>query len=342
MFVSAWGSGGGFPSDAHYENAAGSSQKPLDQSRFLSSDPLMPQSASSPSSSTLPRLKELLAVVRTLQETGCQNPWSDERRSSLLSSFHRLLCARSTALLDLSSSRTLGMIGAKSPHQRRICNPVLTEPPRPWVTLGHPRFASALPPLWRESEEPYGVAARIGSHPDSPGIAVLEPNLPQGELTAVLQLVAPAFEILLRRERARDWWEDHVNTLASSLPSPVIIREADEEEGSGLESEEGGVEVELDGRPLGLPRHLLHLPPSHPEGLRLPSPETLVRLYDLTEKEAETTLLLAKGYSTKALARAQGVSWHTARGRVERCRRKLGVSKRTRILPRIMADATVE
>ena len=68
----------------------------------------------------------------------------------------------------------------------------------------------------------------------------------------------------------------------------------------------------------------------------MPSEEEMQGAFGLSPREAEACRLLAGGMSTKALAKYQDVSWHTARGRVERCRKKLGVSRRTEILPRLL------
>lgn len=57
---------------------------------------------------------------------------------------------------------------------------------------------------------------------------------------------------------------------------------------------------------------------------------TLQGRFGLTTREAEVAVLLARGLSTKAIALDLDISWHTARGHVERAMRKLDVRSRSR------------
>lgn len=66
-------------------------------------------------------------------------------------------------------------------------------------------------------------------------------------------------------------------------------------------------------------------------GPRLPDPEVLVESHDLTPREAEVALLLARGASDRALARELEISWHTARVHVRNVLGKLGLSSRAAV-----------
>lgn len=63
-------------------------------------------------------------------------------------------------------------------------------------------------------------------------------------------------------------------------------------------------------------------------GPRLPEPEVLTESHDLTPREAEVALLLARGASDRAVARELGISWHTARAHVRNVLGKLELSSR--------------
>jgi DNA-binding CsgD family transcriptional regulator len=60
----------------------------------------------------------------------------------------------------------------------------------------------------------------------------------------------------------------------------------------------------------------------------------------LTARESEVVVLLARGMSTKAIARELAISWHTTRGHVERTMRKLGVGSRSQIAALLMSDTS--
>jgi DNA-binding CsgD family transcriptional regulator len=68
----------------------------------------------------------------------------------------------------------------------------------------------------------------------------------------------------------------------------------------------------------------------------LPSLELLRARFELTEREGEVALLLCEGLSTKRIAGRLDLSWHTARGHVERCLRKLDVSSRSQVAFRVL------
>jgi DNA-binding CsgD family transcriptional regulator len=70
----------------------------------------------------------------------------------------------------------------------------------------------------------------------------------------------------------------------------------------------------------------------------LPTIGTLRRTFGLSEREGQVARLLARGYPTKGIARQLGVSWHTARGHVERVLRKLGVTSRAHVIHRIVHE----
>jgi DNA-binding CsgD family transcriptional regulator len=57
----------------------------------------------------------------------------------------------------------------------------------------------------------------------------------------------------------------------------------------------------------------------------------------LTSREREVAVLLARGLSTKAIARDIGVSWCTARNHVARTMRKLGVSSRAQVAAMVVS-----
>lgn len=74
-----------------------------------------------------------------------------------------------------------------------------------------------------------------------------------------------------------------------------------------------------------------------PPGLTFPpNPKELVARFGLTERECEVVLHLSQGHSTKRISREMGVTWHTARGYVERSLKKLGVTSRAQVLPRLL------
>jgi DNA-binding CsgD family transcriptional regulator len=65
---------------------------------------------------------------------------------------------------------------------------------------------------------------------------------------------------------------------------------------------------------------------------RLPSISGLRTSHGLSRREAEVARFLAQGLPTKSIARELGVSWHTARGYVEKVLRKLNVSSRGQVI----------
>ncbi len=67
----------------------------------------------------------------------------------------------------------------------------------------------------------------------------------------------------------------------------------------------------------------------------LPTLSRLRETFGLSTREAQATRLLARGRSTKGIARELDISWHTARGHVERVYRKLDISSRGEVLARI-------
>jgi DNA-binding CsgD family transcriptional regulator len=68
----------------------------------------------------------------------------------------------------------------------------------------------------------------------------------------------------------------------------------------------------------------------------LPDAPELARRFKLTPREIEVTLLLARGFSTKAVARDLEITWHTARRHVENTLKKLEVSSRAKVMDRIL------
>ena len=66
-------------------------------------------------------------------------------------------------------------------------------------------------------------------------------------------------------------------------------------------------------------------------GPPLPEAGDLEEDLGLTPREAEVALLLARGKSDKAVARALGISWHTARTHARNLFAKLGISSRAEI-----------
>lgn len=79
--------------------------------------------------------------------------------------------------------------------------------------------------------------------------------------------------------------------------------------------------------PAGEPSILIQL-----ESLRrVPQPETIEERYGLTPREAAVALLLAEGYSDKAVAKELDISWHTARTHAKRVLGKLEISSRAEI-----------
>lgn len=67
------------------------------------------------------------------------------------------------------------------------------------------------------------------------------------------------------------------------------------------------------------------------EGPTLPAPEELVERHGLSARQAEVALLLARGYSDKAVARRLDVSWHTARTHARNVLEKLELSSRAEV-----------
>jgi DNA-binding CsgD family transcriptional regulator len=65
----------------------------------------------------------------------------------------------------------------------------------------------------------------------------------------------------------------------------------------------------------------------------------LQRRFKLTARELEVAQLLADGLSTKAMARELDVSWHTARGHIERTMRKLAVRSRSQAAALVLGIA---
>ena len=65
----------------------------------------------------------------------------------------------------------------------------------------------------------------------------------------------------------------------------------------------------------------------------------LIDRYALTPREAAAARLLARRHSTAEIARALGISAHTARHHVERVLAKLGVRSRTEAAEKLAAEA---
>lgn len=63
----------------------------------------------------------------------------------------------------------------------------------------------------------------------------------------------------------------------------------------------------------------------------LPQPEAIEERYGLTPREAAVALLLAEGYSDKAVAKDLGISWHTARTHAKNVFAKLEITSRAEI-----------
>lgn len=63
----------------------------------------------------------------------------------------------------------------------------------------------------------------------------------------------------------------------------------------------------------------------------LPRPKTIGERYGLTPRETAVAMLLAEGYSDKAVARELDISWHTARTHAKRVLGKLEISSRAEI-----------
>ncbi len=68
-----------------------------------------------------------------------------------------------------------------------------------------------------------------------------------------------------------------------------------------------------------------------------PSVPEVTRRWPLTRREAQTALLLARGYPTKNVAKEMDISWHTARGYVDRVLRKLEVRSRAAVGPILLS-----
>lgn len=69
------------------------------------------------------------------------------------------------------------------------------------------------------------------------------------------------------------------------------------------------------------------------------SPPTHSRLQTalgLSPRESQVAMLLARGLSTKAIAKELEVSWHTARGHVTRVLKKIGVGSRREVMRKVM------
>jgi len=73
-----------------------------------------------------------------------------------------------------------------------------------------------------------------------------------------------------------------------------------------------------------------------PTSRRLPETAELASRFNLTDRESEVALLLCRGLSTKKIAARLDVSWHTARGHVERCLKKLDASSRAQVPLRVL------
>lgn len=71
-------------------------------------------------------------------------------------------------------------------------------------------------------------------------------------------------------------------------------------------------------------------------GPAFPSVQEISRRWPLTPREAQAALLLARGYPTKKVAKEMDISWHTARGYVERVLRKLKVRSRAAVGPHLL------
>lgn len=74
-------------------------------------------------------------------------------------------------------------------------------------------------------------------------------------------------------------------------------------------------------------------------GPRLPGAEDLVESHGLTPREAEVARLLARGHTDRAVARALGVSWHTARTHTRNLFTKLGISSRAEVALALLRPA---
>ena len=65
------------------------------------------------------------------------------------------------------------------------------------------------------------------------------------------------------------------------------------------------------------------------------NPVALARLYGLTAAQSRVAYLIAKGLTSKAIARALDISPHTVRRHTERVMSKLGVSSRRAVANRL-------
>jgi DNA-binding CsgD family transcriptional regulator len=72
-----------------------------------------------------------------------------------------------------------------------------------------------------------------------------------------------------------------------------------------------------------------------PERRRVPDAGRLRDRFSLTPREAQVANLLALGNSNRQLARALGISEHTARRHTERVLSKLGVTSRAQVAAKL-------
>ncbi|GMV07102.1 MAG: hypothetical protein AMXMBFR53_33770 [Gemmatimonadota bacterium] len=96
--------------------------------------------------------------------------------------------------------------------------------------------------------------------------------------------------------------------------------------GDGAVPALGALQPALDAALRGLAR----------EASRLPAPEELRARFDLTPREAEVALLVARGASEKRVARTLGISPHTARHHTEKVFAKLGVGARGQVAAAVL------
>lgn len=225
-------------------------------------------------------------------------------------------------------------------------------PPRPWFVLPDPDVGRLMDP---EMQGEHGLAVYLGPRPRPTILALLSPS-PSDDLFWAVELTAPALQLHEREQTRSVWWEAHVQSIAASLPYPAAVVDEDGmlvgsssplSTGASDIGVRGSVQLNRgprDGNLLWLCGEVAGLPArgvvwSDEFAPSLPAESDLQELFGLSPKEVEACRLLAQGASTKALAKHQEVSWHTARGRVEQCRKKLGVSRRSEILPRLLEVA---
>jgi DNA-binding CsgD family transcriptional regulator len=185
---------------------------------------------------------------------------------------------------------------------------------------------------------------RLHQHCADPGLhgagGLIEPEAPPpcltGEraglvsfwnrLAAPVAVCAPSGAILYTNPPLRRLLQHGCGHLAAAVRCLAArVRHADVEE----EVEGAGFRIRLYGTRIGtltgagcpLSAIIIDAAPAAAE-------LDIQRAYKLTNRELEVALLLGEGASTKAIARELEVSWHTARGHIERSMRKLGVRSR--------------